>query len=482
MKALFIGRFQPFHSGHLDAIKQISEDEIIIGVGSSQYSGTEDNPHSFEERKKMIERSLNVMLSETKRSEVKSKHPLSTEEGDLSTPAPLRSASAQDDVTYKIIAIPDIHDEDNWVTHVEKIVGNFDVVYTGNDWVKNLFQDKGYMVKTIQKNIDVTGTEIRQETSRLLDKLAQTCYTEKDCENIAPLTLEINKLKKEQNAVIFAHSYQTPDIMYGVADYIGDSYGLSKIATEIQADKIIFCSVYFMGETAKILNPKKQVLVPTVSGCSLAESITADNVKKLKQKHPGIPVVCYINTYAEVKAECDIICTSANALKVIESFDSDEVIFVPDKLMGANLQKLTNKKLILWDGTCTVHEEFNPTSILKLRRQYPDAKILAHTECNPAVIDHADLAGSTSDILNYVKNENANDVMLVTECGITDRVKTEFPEKNIVGTCNLCPYMKKIKLEDILKCLKNPSEDQIVEIDDEVRDKAKIALDKMLNI
>ena len=236
-----------------------------------------------------------------------------------------------------------------------------------------------------------------------------------------------------------------------------------------------------MGETAKILNPDKQVLIPTISGCSLAESITAEDVKKLKEKHPGIPVVCYINTYADVKAECDIVCTSANALKVIESLDSNEVIFVPDNLMGKNLQKLTDKKLILWDGTCVVHEEFNAESIIKLRKQYPDAKILAHTECNPAVVNHADLAGSTTDIVNYVENHD-DDVMLITECGITDRVKTEFPDKTIVGTCNLCPYMKSIKLEDILDALKNPTPEQIVSIDRGIIDKAKKALDKMMNL
>lgn len=472
--ALFIGRFQPFHQGHLDAIKQISEDEIIIGIGSSQYSKTDDNPYSFEERQKMIEKTLLMLSETTERSEVETSRSSAHRQRDPSTP--LRSA--QD---IKIIAIPDIHNEDNWVEHVKNIVGEFDVVYTGNDWVKKLFEEKNYIVKTIQKNMDISATEIRKETSRLFEKLHKTCFTEADCERIAPLTLEINKLKHEQNAVILAHSYQTPDIMYGVADYIGDSYGLSKIASEVDADKIIFCSVYFMGETAKILNPDKQVLVPTISGCSLAESINAEDVKKLKIEHPGVPVVCYINTYAEVKAECDLVCTSANALKVIESLNSEEVIFVPDNLMGRNLQKLTNKKLILWDGTCTVHEEFNPESIIKLRKQYPNAKILAHTECNPAVVDHADLAGSTTDMVNYVANHD-DDVMLVTECGITDRIKTEFPERNIVGTCNLCPYMKKIKLEDILGALKNPTKEQIIEINSDIIEKAKLALDKMMKI
>jgi quinolinate synthase len=446
MKALFIGRFQPFHAGHLDALKQISEKEIIIGIGSSQYSGTKDNPYDFEERKKMIVKNVKTLNKK-----------------------------------LKIIAIPDIHNEKNWVNHVEKIVGKFDVVYTGNKLVTKLFKAKKYKVKTIKKNIDLSASEIRQETARLYEKLHHTCYTEADCERIAPLTLEINRLKKKQNTVILAHSYQTPDIMYGVADYIGDSYGLSKIAKKIKAKTIIFCSVYFMGETVKILNPQKEVLVPAISGCSLAESITAIDVKKIKKQHPGVPVVCYINTYAQVKAESDIVCTSANALKVIKSLPNDEVIFIPDKLMGKNLQALTKKKLILWDGTCTVHENFNAGSILKLRKQFPKAKILTHTECNPAVVEHADMAGSTTNIIDYVAKHN-DEVMLVTECGITDRVRTEFPNRHIVGACNLCPYMKKIKLEDVLQVLKKPRTKQKVKIPQNMLRKAKISVEKMMKI
>lgn len=446
-KALFIGRFQPFHVGHLDALKQISETEIIIGIGSSQYSGNKDNPYTFAERKKMITKALK-----------------------------------NTDIKYQTKAIPDIHNPKNWVDHVKKIVGHFDVVYTGNPVVAKLFKAKRFKVKMIKIKIKISATEIRVETARLFDKLNHTCYTWEQCEKIAPLTLEINKLKKQQQAIILAHSYQTPDIMYGVADYIGDSYGLSKIAQKTKAKRIIFCSVYFMGETAKILNPQKQVIVPSISGCSLAEAITAQDVKKLKQQYPGVPVVCYINTYAEVKAESDIVCTSANALKVINSLKSKEIIFIPDKLMGQNLQALTKKKLILWDGTCIVHENFNAGSILKLRRQYPDAKILAHTECNPGVVDHADLAGSTTDIVNYVKNTKSKNLMLVTECGITDRVRTEFPNKNIVGTCNLCPYMKKIKLEDVLQALKKPRKEQVVEIPANILKKAQLSVKKMMKI
>lgn len=445
--ALFIGRFQPFHQGHLDALKQISEPEIIIGIGSSQYSKTKDNPYTFVERKKMIEKQL---------AKFKKK--------------------------IKIIAIPDIHNEKKWVSHVKKIVGHFDVVYTGNPVVAKLFKTKKFKVKKIKTKVKISATEIRGETARLFDKLNHTCYTWEQCEKIAPITLEINKLKKQQNAVILAHSYQTPDIMYGVADYIGDSYGLSKIAQKTKAKKIIFCSVCFMGETAKILNPKKTVIVPTVSGCSLAEAITAKDIRKLKKQHPGVPVVCYINTYAEVKAESDIVCTSANALKIINSLKSEEIIFIPDKLMGKNLQKLTKKKLILWDGTCIVHEDFKAEWLIKLRHQYPDAKILAHTECNPAVIDHADLAGSTTDIVNYVKNTKTKNLMLITECGITDRIRTEFPDKNIVGTCNLCPYMKKIKLEDVLQALKKPHAEQTIKLKKNTLQRAKKAVNKMMKI
>lgn len=444
MIALFIGRFQPFHSGHLDAIKQISENEIIIGIGSSQYSGTNDNPYSFEERKEMIEKTLGKK--------------------------------------HKIIAIPDIHDAKNWVAHVEKIVGRFDVVYTGNNFVKQLFEEKRYKVKKIKIKIKTSGSEIRDEANRLFENLQKTCYSYEDCLKIAPLTLEINKLKKKQKAVILAHSYQTSDIMYGVADYIGDSYALSKIARHSKAKKIIFCSVYFMGETAKILNPNKEVIIPSIAGCSLAESIIAKDVRRLKKAHPGVPVVCYINTYAAVKAESDIVCTSSNALRVINSLPSKEVIFIPDKLMGKNLQKLTKKKLILWDGTCVVHEKFNAESILKLRRQYPDAKILAHTECNPAIVDFADLAGSTGDMLEFVKKTKAKNIMMITECGLSDRVRVEHPEKNIVGTCNLCPYMKQITLQDILSALKKPRKNQIVKIPKNIIKKAKQAVDKMLTI
>ncbi len=327
-----------------------------------------------------------------------------------------------------------------------------------------------------------TDGQLTQETNRLYDKLKHTHWSREDAALIAPMTLEIATLKKEQNAIILAHSYQTPDIMYGVADFLGDSYMLSKIASEHPAEKIIFCSVHFMGETAKILSPEKVVLVPAVAGCSLAESITVEDVRKLRKQHPDAGVVCYVNTSAAVKAESDVCCTSANVVNVIDAMPQDEVIFIPDKLMGQNVQKLTKKKLILWHGTCIVHEMFTVDTIKEIRMQHPGVKILAHTECNSSVVDAVDMAGSTSDMLRYIASSDADEIMLVTECGITDRVKTEFENKHIVGACSLCPYMKKIMLRDILVALKNPRPDQIIEIPEDIRLKAKQSLDRMLDI
>jgi len=302
------------------------------------------------------------------------------------------------------------------------------------------------------------------------------------CLQIAHKTLEINERKKEQGAIILAHSYQTPEIMYGVADFLGDSYGLSTIAAETDAKKIIFCSVHFMGETAKMLSPLKEVLVPAVAGCSLAESITADEVRHLKAKYPGVPVVCYVNTSAAVKAESDICCTSANAIRIIESLPNDQIIFIPDKLMGENIQKQTNKQLILWDGTCVVHEQFTRETAEKIRASHPDVKILAHLECSSSLVEVADMVGSTSDMLRYVKEYNPPHVMLITECGITDRVKTEFPDKHIVGACQLCPFMKQITLDGILTALRNPQPEQIITIPKNILDKAHASLQKMMTL
>lgn len=330
--------------------------------------------------------------------------------------------------------------------------------------------------------MNISPSELRNEAQRLYQKLNKLGWAEEDCEQIAPMTLEINQLKKEQNAVILAHSYQTPDIMYGVGDFVGDSYGLSVKAIDHPADKIVFCSVYFMGETAKLLNPEKEVLVPSVAGCSLADSITPEQVRALRKMYPQAGVVCYVNTYAEIKAESDACVTSSNVVDVVEAMPQDEIIFIPDKLMGQNLRSMTSKKIITWEGTCIVHEGFDEQSVADIRRRFPDVKILAHPECTPGVVSLVDYAGGTSGMLNYVKNSPAKTFMMVTECGLTDRFKAEFQNKEVVGTCILCPFMKQIKLEDVLKALKNPDPGQIVEIDPEIADRARASLDKMFEL
>lgn len=324
-----------------------------------------------------------------------------------------------------------------------------------------------------------TESQLEAETIRLFEKLRKVGWSFDECKVYAPMTLEINELKKEQNAIILAHSYQSPDIIYGVADFVGDSYGLSKIASEHPAKKIVFCSVYFMGETAKIMNPDKEVLVPSIAGCSLADSITAEDVRKLKANHPGVPVVCYVNTSAEVKAESDVCVTSSNVLQIIEAVPGDKIIFIPDSLMGDYIQRNTKKHIIKWNGTCIVHEEFTAESIKAVREQFPGVEILVHPECSSSVIDQADLVGSTTSMIEHVKKSPHQQFMIVSECGIADRVKAEMPEKKVVGACVLCPYMKSIMLKDVLQALKNPRGDQIINLNEEIITKAKKSLDEM---
>ena len=327
-------------------------------------------------------------------------------------------------------------------------------------------------------------TEIEAEVERLMENLKHLGWTKEECEIIAPITLEINQLKRETNTVILGHSYQTPDILYGVSDFIGDSYGLSKKAAETTADRILFAGVVFMAETAKILNPTKTVIVPSSeAGCSLADNITAEDVRNLKAKYPGRPVICYVNTTAEVKAECDVCVTSANVKKIVQSFEEEEIIFVPDKHMASNLEEMfPDKKFIKWDAVCVVHDEFRAEDVLHLKDEYPDLRVLAHTECTSDVVKLADIAGGTTDMVNYVKESESNTFLLITECGLTERLKVEFPDKNFVGTCNMCPYMKKNTLYNILEVLKNPQPDQVIEVDEDTRIRAKRSLDRMFEL
>ena len=324
--------------------------------------------------------------------------------------------------------------------------------------------------------------QIKAETNRLHEKLQHVGWSESDCELIAPLTLEINQLKKEKNAIILAHSYQTPDVIYGVGDFVGDSYGLSKKAAETKADIIVFCSVHFMAETAKILNPKKTVLVPALAGCSLSESIIPEDIRGLRKRYPNAGVICYVNTSAAVKAECDVCCTSSNALKIIEKMPQKEIIFLPDELMAKNMQALTKKRIISWKGRCIVHEKFSPKTVDELRKNHPNAKILAHTECTPAVIKKVDMAGGTENMISYVKRSKEHEFMLITECGLVERMKVEYADKKMVGSCSLCPYMKQIMLKDVLQALKNPKKEQVIDLPEEVLKGAKKSLTRMMKM
>tara|TARA_A100001035_G_scaffold18386_1_gene12558 strand:- start:5073 stop:6029 length:957 start_codon:yes stop_codon:yes gene_type:complete len=296
-----------------------------------------------------------------------------------------------------------------------------------------------------------------------------------------PLVDKINRLKKEKNAVILAHNYMTPEIYHCVADIVGDSLLLAKESQKAKADTIIMCGVHFMAETAKILNPDKKVLIPdTKAGCSLAESITGEDVRLLKQKYPGVPVVSYVNTSADVKAETDICCTSSNAVEIVESLGVDKVIFLPDEYLAQNVAAQTKVKIISYKGTCIVHERFTPEEIREYRKNYPGIVVLAHPECPPDVVAEADYTGSTSKMSNYVKDKQPKKVLMVTECSMSDNVAIENPEVEMIKPCNLCPYMKKITLQGIYNSLTKGTEE--VTLTKDVMDKARLSIARMIEV
>lgn len=324
------------------------------------------------------------------------------------------------------------------------------------------------------------NSEIKNQTSELYNKI-HLSIPQIEWPTIAPYIYEINKLKKEKGVTILAHNYQAPEIFYGVADIVGDSLGLAIDGSKVKTDKILMCGVHFMAETAKIMSPEKKILLPDLSaGCSLAESITASDVRKLKKENPGVPVVTYVNTSAAVKAETDICCTSANAVKIVESLNVKKVIFLPDEYLAKYVASKTKVEIISWKGKCEVHERFTDHEIFELRKKYPDLKVVSHPECSPEVINASDYTGSTGSMINYVKNTKAKDIFLVTECSMSDNVQIENPNINFIKPCNLCPHMKKITLKSILKSLKE--ENYLIEIDDETISRAKGAIEKMIAI
>ena len=295
----------------------------------------------------------------------------------------------------------------------------------------------------------------------------------------SPYVYEINKLKKEKNAVILAHNYMTPEIYHCVADIVGDSLKLAQESQKTKADTIVMCGVNFMADTAKIMNPSKTVLIPDPqAGCSLAESITGKDVRLLKERYPGVPVVTYVNTSADVKAETDICCTSGNAVEIIESLGVDKVIFLPDEYLAKNVAKQTKVKIITWHGTCIVHERFTAKEIREYRKDNPGITILAHPECTPEVVAEVDFTGSTSKMSNYVKEKQPNKVLMVTECSMSDNVSIENPNVEFVRPCNLCPHMKRISLVKVLESLMLNIHE--VKIDQEILEKARLPIEKML--
>ena len=297
----------------------------------------------------------------------------------------------------------------------------------------------------------------------------------------APYVAAINELKKERNAVILAHNYQTPEIFHCVADITGDSLALARRAVDTDADVIVLAGVHFMAETAKLLNPGKVVLIPDErAGCSLADSITAADIRAMRDKHPGAPVVTYVNTSAEVKAESDICCTSGNAVEVVESLGVDEVIFLPDEYLANYVATQTDVRIISWAGHCEVHERFSGEELDNYRKDYDDLTIIAHPECPPDVLAAADFVGSTAQMQGYVQQQRPQRVLMVTECSMSDNVAADVPDVEFIRPCNLCPHMKRITLQNIYESLE--SLEPRVEIDPTVADKARRAVERMIAI
>jgi quinolinate synthase len=326
--------------------------------------------------------------------------------------------------------------------------------------------------------------EIELQTRPLWEKVKDR-VTPLEWRAHAPLIAAINALKHQKNAVILAHNYMTPEIFHGVGDYVGDSLGLAREAAKSHADVIVQAGVHFMAETSKVLAPQKTVLIPDpMAGCSLASSITAADVRLIKQRYPGLPVVTYVNTTAEVKAETDICCTSANAVQVVEhaarEWGSDRVILLPDEFLARNAARQTEVGIVAWAGRCEVHERFNAQDILDLKAAYPGAEILAHPECPAEVLEVSDFAGSTAAMSDYVMTRKPKQVVLITECSMADNVACDAPDTEFVRPCNLCPHMKRITLQNIHDALLYGQFE--VTVDPAVAARAAAAVQRMIDM
>ncbi len=324
------------------------------------------------------------------------------------------------------------------------------------------------------------ANEIKKNTNEIFEKISRV-IPEIEWNFHAPFIHKINKLKKEKNAIILAHNYQTPEIYHGIADLAADSLALAVEASKTKADIIVMCGVHFMAETAKLMSPQKKILLPDMmAGCSLSSSITGKEVRLLKEKYPGVPVVSYVNTSADVKAETDVCCTSANAVKVVESLGVKKVIFLPDEYLAKYVASQTKVEIISWKGTCIVHEKFTANEINEVKKNNPGIKIIAHPECPPDVIKASDFTGSTTGMINYVNKNQPKKVMMVTECSMSDNVEVENPNVQFIKPCNLCPHMKKITLPKILECLEKESNEIIIPNNQML--KARNSVERMIKI
>ena len=321
--------------------------------------------------------------------------------------------------------------------------------------------------------VKIATDPIYQKISKVMPEIEWSVH--------APYIHRINQLKKEKNAIILAHNYQTPEIYHGIADVAADSLALAIEAAKTKADIIVMAGVHFMAETSKLMSPEKKVLLPDMTaGCSLSSSVTGKDVRLLKAKYPGVPVVSYVNTSADVKAETDICCTSANAVKIVESLGVKKVIFLPDDYLAKYVASQTTVEIIAWKGICMVHDQFNEKEINDIRAKNPGIKIIAHPECPPEVIKASDFAGSTGGMIKYVKDNQPKKVMMVTECSMSDNIQVENPNVEFIRPCNLCPHMKKITLPKILDCLENETGEIIM--DKETIEKARIPVERMVAI
>ncbi|ELT49891.1 quinolinate synthase NadA [Brucella sp. ZJ1_1] len=322
-------------------------------------------------------------------------------------------------------------------------------------------------------NDHVSVSQLYDRVARVLPKAEWLGF-----ENDVAAILE---LKKKRNAVILAHNYQTPEIFHCVADIVGDSLALARKAAEVDADVIVLAGVHFMAETAKLLNPGKTVLIPDMgAGCSLADSITPQDVALLREAHPGVPIITYVNTSAAVKAASDICCTSGNAKKVVESLGVPRVLMIPDEFLAQNVARETNVEILAWHGHCEVHERFTPDDIRELRESHPGVMVLAHPECPPEVVEAADFAGSTAVMSDYVGQKKPQRVVLLTECSMSDNVAVDHPEVEFIRPCNLCPHMKRITLANIRDALENNRHEVVV--DAALMEPARRAVERMLAI